>query len=390
MPASKYGKIILSARNDRGIQGEIMERKMKFRAFAAALAAGVICAAAVPAKSVSAVTTTRVTGTAVKGTEANMLYLQTTQGTMVIELDKGTAFTGCSGISVGKSLTADVYRGQNAYMHATLVTDAANGASAGNSASGTPVQPEKAGTAATSSVYGKINKESTSDLLKLDTQGGQMLIRIDSGCQVEGSRLLLPGREITVYVYRGQDAYMHTNRITNEKKVVRITVDRSRTYTVSGTIEPDSTETTLNFKTDQGNMTIKLDEDTAVSGGGVIWPGQKAVITAARGSDAFLHAVSIEPAADSKNSAGGLRVIDNSLQTAATLDMRSAFTVSGTIVSGTTSNLVKLSTSSGTMLIKIDNTTDVSKISALVVGRTAQIRCARGSDAYLHALSIQY
>ena len=46
------------------------------------------------------------------------------------------------------------------------------------------------------------------------------------------------------------------------------------------------------------------------------------------------------------------------------------------------------------MLIKIDNTTDVSKINALVVGRTAQIRCARGSDAYLHALlhalSIQY
>ena len=83
-----------------------------------------------------------------------------------------------------------------------------------------------------------------------------MLIRIDSGCQVEGSRLLLPGREITAYVYRGRDAYMHTNRITNEKKVVRITVDRSRTYTVSGTIEPDSTETTLNFKTDQGNMTI--------------------------------------------------------------------------------------------------------------------------------------
>ncbi len=178
-------------------RGIIMKRQMKFRAFAATLAAGLICSVACPASQAFAVTTTRVTGTAVTGTAANMLYLQTPQGTMVIELDKGTAFTGCSGISVGKSLTADVYRGQNAYMHATLVTDAVNGSTAGNSNVGSTAQTGNSGTAATASVYGKINKESTSDLLKLDTSGGQMLIRIDSGCQVEGSRLLLPGRHIT-------------------------------------------------------------------------------------------------------------------------------------------------------------------------------------------------
>ena len=49
-------------------RGIIMKRQMKFRAFAAMLAAGLICSVACPASQAFAVTTTRVTGTAVTGT----------------------------------------------------------------------------------------------------------------------------------------------------------------------------------------------------------------------------------------------------------------------------------------------------------------------------------
>ena len=63
-------------------------------------------------------------------------------------------------------------------------------------------------------------------------------------------------------------------------------------------------------------------------------------------------------------------------------------TVYGTILSGTTSELLRLSTKQGNMEIKLDSTTDTSACKILLPGKKISVSVSRGSDAYLHAVKI--
>lgn len=63
-------------------------------------------------------------------------------------------------------------------------------------------------------------------------------------------------------------------------------------------------------------------------------------------------------------------------------------TVEGTIMSGTTSDILKLSTKEGNMEIKLDSTTDTSECKILLPGNKISVSVAHGSDEYLHAVKI--
>ena len=70
------------------------------------------------------------------------------------------------------------------------------------------------------------------------------------------------------------------------------------------------------------------------------------------------------------------------------IDKSSPATVTGTVASGSTQNVLYLSTSGGTMELKLDAVNSISNCKAFVNGKKLTVTCARGSDAYMHALDI--
>ena len=63
-------------------------------------------------------------------------------------------------------------------------------------------------------------------------------------------------------------------------------------------------------------------------------------------------------------------------------------TVEGTVLSGTTSELLLLSTNEGRMEIKLDSGTDTSACKVLLPGKKISVSVPYGSDEYLHAVTI--
>ena len=75
---------------------------------------------------------------------------------------------------------------------------------------------------------------------------------------------------------------------------------------------------------------------------------------------------------------GGLVTIDTNTST-----------VTGTIGSKSTENMLYLTTQQGDMELKLDAVRSVTNCKVLVEGSRVSIVCARGNDAYMHALEIK-
>ncbi len=72
----------------------------------------------------------------------------------------------------------------------------------------------------------------------------------------------------------------------------------------------------------------------------------------------------------------------------ASVDTSSVSTVTGTVGSKSNENLLYLSTNYGEMELKLDAVSSVNNLKVLVSGKKVTVTCARGDDAYMHALSI--
>lgn len=149
-------------------------------------------------------------------------------------------------------------------------------------------------------VYGTILSGTTEELLMLSTAQGKMEIKLDANTDASACKILLPGREIYVDVTYGSDAYLHAAKITNSTPVDASTIDYSSTVTVTGEIDDKTREDILYLDTPQGEMQIKLDATTNMNGVTVLVAGKEYQVTCARGSDAWMHAVSISDADTSK------------------------------------------------------------------------------------------
>jgi len=121
-------------------------------------------------------------------------------------------------------------------------------------------------------------------------------------------------------------------------------------------------------------MQIVIDNNTDTRNGVVLTPGNKLTVSCYRGSDAYMHAASIVGTKESTGSAE--------------IDRSSPATVTGTVADGSTQNVLCLSTSGGTMELKLDAVNSISNCKAFVRGKKLTVTCARGSDAYMHALDI--
>lgn len=252
-------------------------------------------------------------------------------------------------------------------------------------------------------VQGTVQSGTTSEVLKLYTKEGNMEIKLDAGTDTSGCKVLLPDAKISVSVSHGSDGYLHAVKIMGDTKEPAVTLDSSTSATVTGTIGEKTKGDLLYFNTPQGEMQIKLDTTTNMSGCSILMVGKNYNIVCARGSDAYMHAVSISdmaagisaigiPAAGTaavQGTAGNTTAVASSVTPAPSAPVNTATTtVIGTVTERTKENLLYLSTNGGEMQLVIDSSTDSRSGIVLTPGNKLTVSCYRGSDAYMHAASI--
>lgn len=346
------------------------------------LTAGLVCGiAAAPVNSLeiqAAEIIATVQGTVASGTTSDLLRLSTKEGEMQIKLDSGTDTSGCKILLPDSKVSVSVSHGSDGYLHAVKL-------------SGETQAPATTLDSSTSTtVTGTIGNKSNGDVLFFKTPQGDMEIKMDPTTNLSGCSVLVADKTYSIVCVRGSDAYMHAVSIsdgasgssgTNGSSGVNYTgvtpapvsavnVDTS---TVSGTVTSDTKENLLYLSTSNGVMQIAIDNNTDSRNGIVLTPGNKLTVSVYRGSDAYMHAATIFASKDSSS---------------VSVDTSSTSTVTGTVGSKSNENLLYLSTSYGEMELKLDSVSSVNNCKVLVSGKKVTVTCARGNDAYMHAISI--
>lgn len=319
-----------------------------------------------------------VQGKVMEGTTAKLLYLDTSDGKMEIKIDGDTSTGNCKMLLPDKKISVSVANGNDGYLHAVTISESAENPSV------------SLDTTKVSNVIGTVNKKTTENVLYLDTAQGEMEIKLDRDTDFSSCSVLVVSGKYVVRCARGEDAYMHalsiadvgaapaaeipktevTAQTFNQEPVVNVT---GETRTVSGTVRESTNETILNLATSEGDFTFKIDNSTDTSKGMVLTPENKLMVTYFRGSDNNLHASVITGVKDSSS---------------ATLDDTAPATVSGTVKKKSTENVLVLDTTAGEMELKLDKVEGLSGCKVLVAGKKVSVTCKRGSDAYMHALTI--
>lgn len=318
-----------------------------------------------------------VTGSVVSDTTPTLLYLSTTGGVMQIKLDSGTDVSECKLLLPDKNVTVSVSHGSDGYLHAVKISDG-------------PETPKvSVDTSSPVTVTGTLDKKSRGNLLYLNTAQGTMEIRFDSTTDLSKVRVLVAGQSYSIKCGRGSDAYMHALSITEGVAagggIGSGTVSSgttpapaqgapTATAAILGTVAGSTKEGLLYLSTASGEMQLVIDNYTDTRNGLVLVPGNQLIVSYYRGSDAYMHAASVI----------GVKGLD----AAAQVDTSSTALAGGTVGNKSTQDILYLETQYGVMEIKLDTLQSVTGCKAFVVGKWLNVSCARGSDSYMHAVSI--
>ena len=319
----------------------------------------------IPAAALTAMAAngTTVSGTVGSQTTDSTLYLSTSGGSMVIKLDSTTDTSSCKVLIPGKTVYVTCYRGSDAYMHASKLSN-------GDEPSNVTVN-----TTSTSTVTGSVASGTSDSLICFSTSAGTMQIKLDSTTDTSSCGVLTIGKTVQIVCGRGSDAYMHAIKITNYgASASTATINGVTMPNITGTVGQNTSSRYLYLTTGGGRMELKIDSTTDISGCKALIPSQSVSVACYRGSDAYMHAA---------------RIISNetdSFQTAS-VNTSSTVTVAGVVSSGTTPYLMYLSTTGGMMQIRLDSGTNMNG-SPVVLGETVQVSLGYGSDYYHHAISV--
>lgn len=249
-------------------------------------------------------------------------------------------------------------------------------------------------------VQGTVLTGTTADILKISTKEGNMEIKMDSETDTSACKILLPDEKVSVSVSHGSDGYLHAVKVISNSKNSIVTLDMSNTATVIGTVSKKTKENVLYFNTNQGEMQIKLDTTTNMSGCSLLVANKSYSITCVRGSDAYMHALSISDAGNvvnTSNTTSSTTSTTTSMVTnvnpaitpaASGTSNAATMSVTGTVAEGTKEKVLCLSTKEGVMEFAIDNSADTSQGMILTVGNKLSVSFYHGSDGYLHAVTI--
>ena len=235
--------------------------------------------------------------------------------------------------------------------------------------------------AASATVEGKVGSGTTDDLLKLDTTSGQMLIKMDDDLKISGGGMIV-GAKVTVEVKTGNDGYLHTSSIKVTGTNWGAVVDTGSTLTVSGKILSGTNEGTLVFEYSGSQFYIRMDSATEFKGCHILEKDRTVEVTVARGSDAYLHAVKISgnPTTTFANNVTGVPQ--------KTSDGRAISVVNGVVQSASTDSLLVIKVNGNVFNVKIDSSTDIKEIHALVPDTTIGLAVYVGADGAFHAYKL--
>ena len=250
-----------------------------------------------PAVAIDMDTASTVTGTVNSKTTEDVLHLDTAQGEMELKIDTTTDMSGCSVLVVSGKYTVRCARGEDAYMHAVSISDAATASIADASqtyvSSQVYSQPVTNVSGTTRSVTGTVKDSTNESTLELATSEGDFVFLIDDNADTAGGCVLTSDNKLMVTFYRGSDSNLHATKLVGVKDSSSATVDTSSQSTVTGTVKNKSTENILLLDTAQGEMELKMDKLENLNGCKVLVQGKKISVTCARGSDAYMHALTI-------------------------------------------------------------------------------------------------
>lgn len=321
-----------------------------------------------------------VQGKVLKGTTSELLKLSTQEGNMEIKLDSGTDTSGCKILLPDNTISVSVSHGSDGYLHAVKITTQTQ----------TPTVTLDSSTA---TVTGTIGEKTKGDIIYLDTTAGEMEIKLDATTDMSGCSVLVADKYYSIICARGSDAYMHAISISDaaKPKTAGTTASKSSSAgltpapsdpstvktasgSVTGTVSDKTTETLLYLSTNEGEMQFVIESNSDARLGMVLTKGSKLAVSFYHGSDGYLHAVSM------------VGVKNASLP--ATIDNSSNATVTGTVNSKSTESILYLDTQYGLMELKMDSVQNISDCKVLVSGKKLTVVCARGSDAYMHVVTI--
>lgn len=300
-----------------------------------------------------------VMGTITDKTTKEILYVDTPQGEMQIKYDQSTNINGCSVLVANKKYTISCARGSDAYMHAISISDISTTQSSTGVVGGTYVN-------------GTVSSKTTSSILFLDTKDGTMEIKIDNGADGTNGKWKTAGTKLTVWFYRGNDAYLHANRIA-EGTTTGVSNANVATNSFTGTVAGKTTENILFLSTKDGVMEFKIDSNANTSGGMMNVAGNKMTVSGYVGNDGYWHAVTLTGERGSSS---------------ATVNTSNTITVTGTVSGKSTEKILYLDTTGGTMELKLDSVRSMNNFKVLVAGKKLTVTCGSGSDEYWHALDI--
>lgn len=327
--------------------------------------------------SSSNVNTVTISGGVTTSSDESKIIVETSNGTYTVYLDDTTDYSACPVIVAKYSVKAEIYIGSDSQYHAKKLTDLSSNSqgSADGVNSANAVQ-----------VTGTVEDGTNQNLLRLNVGGNTMLIRIDQKTDCSKCRVLKQGITVTAKVARGSDAYMHATSLVDNSYGSGSSGTASlgdsgmltgqSTTVVTGTIQSGSTEDFLILRSSGEDYKIRLDSGSDRTDCKVLIAGENCKAAIYKGSDGYLHAAKLVDL--SPNYPGG----------AGTLDASTKMTLEGTVASGTAINMLNLNINGGIMKIKIDDSTDTSKCRVLKEGKKLKVEIERGSDSYLHAVSI--
>lgn len=229
-------------------------------------------------------------------------------------------------------------------------------------------------------VSGKVVSGTTASLIKLNTGGSEpMLIKVDSDTNFSNCTSLLPNTELVVTVRYGSDAYWHAVSVKDSNTTIAVTLDTANPTTVVGVLTEVKDVDTVVLKMYSGEMYLKLDPTTDYSGTRFLLLGNTYEVKVARGSDAYMHAISVKDSTASVSSYG-----TTSYSAAPQTSVTATTKVTGTVKSNSDSKILYLATADGDMALKLDALT-----STYVLYHNQKITVNIGYlDGYWHAVTI--
>lgn len=320
-----------------------------------------------------------VEGTILTGTTAELLKLSTKSGNMEIKMDNGTDTSAYKTLVPSKKIKVAVSRNKDGTLRAAQIT----------SAEQTDAVTLDLSTKTT--VTGTLGEKTTGQILYLSTAQGEMQIKLDTATCLCDCAVLVAGKTYNIVCARGSDAFMHaisvadptaagaagtgtTTAGTGTAGTGTTAASNMATMSVSGTVSDRTKENILYLHTSGGEMQFAIDSNADTGKGFVHTPGNRLTVAYYHGSDGYLHAVGIVGIKDG--------------DAAPSIDTSNTATVSGTVGSNSTENILYLKTSAGEMQLKLDAVSSLNNCKVLISGKKITVTCARGSDAYMHAISI--